>query len=149
MFTSASGRWSGLMVPSGLGMPWSKSIMSCWIMPSHFGSGYSPDPAGSSFPWSAWRSFDHHRFRRTQIDAVGARGHVILARPRLAKVGEHGLAGFLELVDIEAQLFQLRPSRREAFGLQHDRLDAPIRRGFFQRAPDPDDGQRRVVIAHK
>ena len=39
IFTSASGRCSGLMVPSARGMPWSNSIMSCWIMPSHFGSG--------------------------------------------------------------------------------------------------------------
>src|SRR6185437_2658251 len=29
--------------------------MSCWIMPSHFGSGYLPDPAGSSLPCSASR----------------------------------------------------------------------------------------------
>jgi hypothetical protein len=40
-----------LIVPSARGMPWSNIIMSCWIMPSHFGSGYfrsrrdSPCPA--------------------------------------------------------------------------------------------------------
>src|SRR5439155_205719 len=38
MFTSASGRCSGASVLSARGMPWSKSIMSCWIMPSHLGS---------------------------------------------------------------------------------------------------------------
>ena len=36
------------MVPSLCGMPWSNIIMSCWIMPSHFGSGYLPEPAGDS-----------------------------------------------------------------------------------------------------
>ena len=35
----ASRRCSGSTRPSGPGMPWSNSIMSCWIMPSHFGSG--------------------------------------------------------------------------------------------------------------
>ena len=55
MFTSASGRCSLLIVPSARGMPWSNIIMSCWIMPSHFGSGYFPDPAGSSLPCSALR----------------------------------------------------------------------------------------------
>ncbi len=29
--------------------------MSCWIIPSHFGSGYFPEPGGFSFPCSAWR----------------------------------------------------------------------------------------------
>ena len=38
MLISASGRCSLLMLPSGRGAPWSNSIMSCWIMPSHFGS---------------------------------------------------------------------------------------------------------------
>src|SRR5437762_1216688 len=33
--------------------------MSCWIMPSHFGSGYLPDPAGFSTPCSGarWRTY--------------------------------------------------------------------------------------------
>ena len=39
MLTSASGRCSGFQVPSARGMPWSHSIMSCWTMASHFGSG--------------------------------------------------------------------------------------------------------------
>ena len=42
MLTSASARCSLRIVPSGSGMPWSNIIMSCWIMPSHFGSGYLP-----------------------------------------------------------------------------------------------------------
>src|SRR5262245_41477965 len=29
--------------------------MSCWIMPSHFGSGYFPDPGGSSLPCRSLR----------------------------------------------------------------------------------------------
>ncbi len=55
MFTSASGRCSGLTVPSARGMPWSNIIMSCWIMPSHFGSGYRPEPGGFSLPCSGPR----------------------------------------------------------------------------------------------
>ena len=39
MFTSASGRCFLLTVPSARGIPWSNSIMSCWIMLNHFGSG--------------------------------------------------------------------------------------------------------------
>ena len=61
MFTSASGRCSGLTVPSARGMPWSNIIMSCWIMPSHLGSGYFFDPAGDSFPCSAWRCSTYAR----------------------------------------------------------------------------------------
>ena len=52
MFTSASGRCSLRIVPSGSGMPWSHIIMSCWIIPSHLGSGYFPEPFGSSIPCS-------------------------------------------------------------------------------------------------
>ena len=45
----------------------------------------------------------------TQIDAVRAGRNVILARSRLAQVGEHRLAGFLELIDIEPQLLRAWP----------------------------------------
>src|ERR1051325_135502 len=55
MLTSASRRCSGLTLPSGPGMPWSNIIMSCWIMPSHFGSGYFPDPGGFSLPCRSCR----------------------------------------------------------------------------------------------
>ena len=49
------------MLPSAFGMPWSNIIMSCWIMPSHLGSGYLPEPAGSGrYPEPKWLGMIQH-----------------------------------------------------------------------------------------
>ncbi len=92
------------------------------------------------------QAFDHHRFRRTQIDTVGRGGYVVLAHSRLPEVCEDGFAGLPELVDVETQFLQFCPSGGEAFGLKDDGLDARIGRSLIQRRPDANDGKRRVVV---
>ena len=82
MFTSASGRCSFETVPSARGMPWSNSIMSCWIMPSQRGSGYFPEPA---------RRFDPLQRRALRHIGVGAVQAGLLVVPQDEADGALGL----------------------------------------------------------
>ena len=93
------------------------------------------------------QSFEHELVRLSEVDAVGRRRQVVLARSGRAQVGVDGLAGFAEEFQVGAQLLKLGPAAGEVLRQQHDGLDVAIRRGFLQGHPDARHGDPRPVAS--
>ena len=98
---------------------------------------------------SARRPFSMSGSLRSEIDAVGAEREIILARAGRAQVRVHRLAGLAKLLQIGADLFELRPSGGNPLRLQHDSPDVRIGGGLLQVLPDAGDGRAALVAAQK
>ena len=89
---------------------------------------------------SARRPFSISGSVRAQVDAVRRQCQIVIAGAGIPQVGKHRLSRFPELLDIGADLLQLRPARLNALGLQHHRLDLRIRCGLLEVLPDAGNG---------
>src|SRR5438034_725115 len=69
--------------------------MSCWIIPSHFGSGYLPDPAGFSMPWSGARRVPLHWIVSSPTAAAPAAGRRRIAAAARAATSAAARRGWI------------------------------------------------------
>jgi hypothetical protein len=96
---------------------------------------------------SARKSLEIDRLFVAQIDPVGGQRDIVIARAGCAQVGVDCLAGFTELLQIGADLFQLGPAGAQAFGLKHYSANVRIGGGFAQHHPEVGDSESGIAAA--
>ena len=91
-------------------------------------------------------ALEHERLLRPEINAVGAQRDVIFTRAGLPEKCIDGLAGLAELLDVRADFFELRPTRRDTRRLQNDALDIRIDGRLLETHPDAGNGDAGVTV---